>query len=119
MPAAIDGKWYIYYKGSYAWSHFEAPQAKGTTGMPLTNSHDILVYPNPFNNEIFININNTEGVENIEILNSLGQLIIVIDKQQIVSGIINLQINNHPEGIYILKIKTPTTLFIKQIIKKK
>jgi hypothetical protein len=24
LPAKIDGKYYIYYKGSYAWSHFEA-----------------------------------------------------------------------------------------------
>jgi hypothetical protein len=23
LPAKIDGKWYIYYKGNYGWSHFE------------------------------------------------------------------------------------------------
>lgn len=28
LPAAVNGRWVIYYDGPYGWSHFEAPQAK-------------------------------------------------------------------------------------------
>jgi uncharacterized repeat protein (TIGR02543 family) len=32
LPAAVNGRWVIAYDGLYAWSHFEAPQAKTGSG---------------------------------------------------------------------------------------
>jgi uncharacterized protein YjdB len=114
MPAAIDGKWYIYYKGSYAWSHFEAPAAKSTE--QITRLNEIQVYPNPFEHEIFINLNGLEIVNRIEMYNTNGQLLKVIDSEQISSKIIKLE-NNYTGNVFIIRIYTPDLIMTKPVIR--
>jgi hypothetical protein len=115
MPAAIDGKWYIYYKGSYAWSHFEAPQAKGVTGInEWTERFD--VYPNPFRDEISIEINGRE-IQKIELYNTLGQLLDIFNGEKLATSQLTITMN-YPGNTFIIKIYENNRITNQIVIKE-
>ncbi|MBN2535864.1 MAG: hypothetical protein JXB88_23490, partial [Spirochaetales bacterium] len=47
LPATIDGGYYIYYKGNYAWSHFEAKGACSAVTDPPSTPTPITDTPTP------------------------------------------------------------------------
>ncbi len=79
-------------------------------------NNDIIIYPNPTNQEIFIDWKNikTNGSFDFEIINSFGQTVLFGKKQ------INEKIEIHvlPDGIYFLQLRINeqklNKLFIKQ-----
>ncbi len=71
MPAAINGAWYIYYKASVTWAHFEAPSVKSAMGINSEIANEILVYPNPVNTTLYLR--GIEGVKEIRILDLSGK----------------------------------------------
>lgn len=76
LPEPIDGKYYIYYKGNYPWSHFEIPQAKVATMMNAGELEKMVaVYPNPFNDYINFNLAQPEAVKSIQVVNEEGQVV--------------------------------------------
>jgi uncharacterized protein YjdB len=113
MPAAIDGKWYVYYKGSFPWSHFEAPAAKSSS---LAATANIEVYPNPFNEIINIK-SNANRLNKIEIYSSMGQLLDVISGEKVATDIVRLKLD-YSGQVFILKLHTENGVINQMILKK-
>ncbi len=119
MPDKVDGKYYIYVKGNYSWSHFEAvgssTTTKGTTS--VDNIYDnVTVYPNPFTNELTINANGVDLIKNIQILNTMGQ---IVYEQNDINSSSAVTINFDGEtGIYLLKVEAGNNTLLKQISKQ-
>ena len=116
MPAAIGGKWYIHYKASVSWAHFEAPSLKDAGPDESDLPHEISVYPVPFSNAVFINLNGLKNLERIELYNAMGQLVMSIDGQSLSSEIVTLNIDQ-PGNIFILKIMSSQKVITKTLIK--
>ncbi len=117
LPPAVNGEWVIYYDGPYDWSHFEAPQAvelKNTPIEPL--SDELKVYPNPFENKIILNFENSDQVNSILIVDQAGKTIETIENSEIDASIeIGEQLKS---GMYFLKINYSNSVEIISIIKK-
>ncbi len=74
-------------------------------------SASILVYPNPTNNELHIELPDTISLDKIECYNSLGQLTLV-------KNTVNFSVAALSSGIHILKISTNEGVIHKNFIKK-
>ncbi|MBS4065711.1 MAG: T9SS type A sorting domain-containing protein [Chitinophagaceae bacterium] len=72
------------------------------------------VYPNPFKSKLTIKSPNDQKMEKIEIVDLNGQ--ILYQKEN--SGSVEFEIDsdNVPSGIYILRIKTNSTTYIKKLV---
>ncbi|MBI5541266.1 MAG: T9SS type A sorting domain-containing protein [Bacteroidia bacterium] len=75
----------------------------------------VQVYPNPMQNELNINLNNNicDGVS-VYVYDVMGNICLVEELQNKETI---LSINNLPEGIYLIKIKTQTSVNTYKIIK--
>ncbi len=101
MPAKIDGKYYVHYVGQYPWSHFEASGLKSAEPKAST-TNKVSLYPNPFNNETSLFIENPKLVNRIDLIDQTGKVVDHIEKSQI-----DYKINLGPKlmsGIYIIKV---------------
>ncbi|NIF06726.1 T9SS type A sorting domain-containing protein [Chryseobacterium sp. Tr-659] len=76
----------------------------------------VIVYPNPAVSEV--NLISTKGnnIEDIEVYNMSGLLI--LNKRQANASKVALDLNNFASGVYLLKIKTEKGMVMKKIIKK-
>ena len=74
---------------------------------------NLLIYPNPSRNFIFIS--DIEEIKNVQIYNTLGELIIL---QHSNSKQENIDISNLNKGIYFVEIKTNSKIYIRKIIKE-
>ena len=90
----------------------EAGLPAGEAGEMTTN--EIQIYPNPANEIIFIQSNNTNE-KNIQIIDAIGQ-IVMSEKTQL--DILQLNIADLPAGVYVVQVnernKSTTINFIKQ-----
>lgn len=90
----------------------------GSLSINENNFLEANVFPNPFNNELKIEINK-ENLLNISIFNAMGQLIIIsptltsINNKQIIS----YNTSSLKKGIYFIQIKTTTKNSITKMIK--
>ena len=73
---------------------------------------EIQVYPNPAENEIFID-NLPQGTKNIKIMNLFGT---IIYEKNIKQNNKRIQVNNFQNGIYVLKIQYDGGIFSKKIL---
>jgi uncharacterized repeat protein (TIGR02543 family) len=112
LPPAIDGQWFITYKGPYGWSHFEAPQAKSTEN-EVTGT-EIRVFPNPFTSELNIDLSGFSEVSKLELINTLGETIYVSDEPA--AALIRIE-PDRPRGTYILRISTSGKVYTRSILK--
>lgn len=117
FPEPVNGSYYIYYKSSSAWSHFEISGTKIATGVSQNLDSDIKIFPNPFNSEITLEFGDVEKINRIEVLNSLGQVVHVVDHNQINQGHIQLNIEQQA-GIYLLRVYTPNEILVNTVIKR-
>jgi hypothetical protein len=116
MPASIDGKWYIHYVGPYSWSHFEAPALKGADEISEPIG-ELKVYSNPFTSDFNIDLNGIEGVSRIEIVNSVGQVLQVVDKNNIDGNLVHFSLNA-TDLYFIVRITTWDSMVIKKIVRE-
>ena len=98
MPAKIDGGYYIYYDGPYAWSHFEATSAKSARDA----QQDIALYPNPFSESLNMEIHNIETVNSITVLDQLGRVLIQYTGNDITNSMTIGQ--ELPNGVYYMNV---------------
>lgn len=104
FPAKQDGNYYIYYVGSYPWSHFEAAGSKATNEIDAITNNIVKVYPNPFMKTFSVSVNYPENIENMILYDKLGRIVHTFDKSEISSSFTWGE--NLLQGIYYLKIKT-------------
>jgi uncharacterized protein YjdB/PKD repeat protein len=108
FPAAIDGQWFIYYKGNYSWSHLEISGPKSVAPVDETSlSESVVMYPNPFSSIINLSIKNPESICSIEIMDNLGRLVTMLGKTAIEH---DMEIGDAlPKGIYYLRVNSNNT----------
>ena len=75
-------------------------------------SESLVIYPNPTNSSIFLNLNQLL-VSKIQVINSIGQNVKTIN-----SDFESINISDLSSGIYILKIDTELGVINKKIVKK-
>jgi endoglucanase len=112
MPAAIGGKWYIYYKGSFPWSHFEAPAAKSSASAATAN---IEIYPNPFNDQINIRLNGQKVVK-IELYNAVGQLLAIIGADKLQNDLVTIPVSQEGK-LFLIKITSQQSVISHFVLK--
>ena len=79
------------------------------------NPGKIIVYPNPVKNQLTIDIENSTEILNVEILNSLGQIVYnstLLNKKTIVNT------NQFSNGVYIIKIDSEKSHIIRKFVKE-
>jgi hypothetical protein len=72
------------------------------------------VYPNPFDDELIIEIQNNTKNTNCEILNSSGQIVF---KGTLVERIV-LQTSDFSPGVYLIKLENDKAFIIRKIVKE-
>jgi uncharacterized repeat protein (TIGR02543 family) len=115
FPAPIDGKYYIHYVGNFGWSHFEIPQAKNAVSL-TASANDISVFPNPFSSEFTIDLGSVGGVSKIEVMNSLGQVVELIDLQEEDTRAVKVQIDS-PGNLFIIRVFTGNSILVKTAVR--
>ena len=83
-----------------------------TAGIYELNDNNVQIFPNPFMNELTIDVNNSEI--HYQLLNSLGQVVSEGDIQQ-KTTISTTQLN---AGIYLLKLENNQGIHLQKLIKR-
>lgn len=78
----------------------------------VSDSTEILLYPNPSNGNFFISFDNSNAPYSIEIISVIGQK--VFEKQSTTQQ--SIAVNNLPKGLYVIKVVKEEKTFIKKII---
>ncbi len=91
---------------SIKWLTYEK-QSNGI--VKISDSKNILVYPNPTSD--IVNIKTTENIISVNIYNTEGKVVKTTSKHQI-------QISDLPSSIYFIEVKTKNNLYRKKIIIK-
>lgn len=117
FPDPIDGSYYIHYVGEFAWSHFELPGLK-SAGDAFTagDYQDVQVYPNPFSEELTVDLSNLDNPRHIEVLNTLGQL---VDRIEIGFGQApEVQLSIEEAGnMFIIRVHTEDSIHVKTVVR--
>jgi hypothetical protein len=82
-----------------------------------TPANELSVYPNPFNNDFTIRVNEEILIQEVELMDITGKR---IELKEVGEGEQTIQFNNLevlPEGVYLLKLSTKNQTLIKKIIK--
>ncbi|MES2397493.1 MAG: multicopper oxidase domain-containing protein [Bacteroidota bacterium] len=88
------------------------------TGLKENDRNDLItVYPNPGNDNIYVNIK-SEDAESIKIsiYNMVGEEIRQVSYKKISNQMLNLDLSGYPSGIYLLKINSGRKALTKKII---
>ncbi len=101
MPAKLDGYYYIYYEGNFAWSHFEAASAK-SGGSMLTDIFE--AFPNPFDEKTVLHIANPQIVSGLDIMDQTGRIVETYEAAEILPL---MQVGgNLCTGVYYIRMTT-------------
>lgn len=115
LPAPIDGMYYISYKGSFAWSHFEIPQIKTATMAQTTEEVSEPVFSsNPFTDELRLQLPDYEKVRQITVSTTSGKVIDVLYPEANVV----LMGAQWPAGIYLVAINYPESRQVFKVVKE-
>ncbi|PKP45632.1 MAG: hypothetical protein CVT94_17450 [Bacteroidetes bacterium HGW-Bacteroidetes-11] len=74
----------------------------------------MVIYPNPVNDLLTIEMKNNQAIEVIELYNAMGMK--VMDKRVLAAGSATISMNGLPAGNYILKVSCRNETLIKSII---
>jgi endonuclease I len=78
----------------------------------VSDSNEILLYPNPSNGNFMINFNSSNAPYNVEIVSLSGQK--VFEKHDTTQS--SISVSNLAKGMYLIKIKKEEKTFVKKII---
>ncbi|GAA0890459.1 glycoside hydrolase family 9 protein [Fulvivirga kasyanovii] len=125
LPAKVDGQYFVYYKGSFPWSHFEAAAAQSSAARQGTNAMNtteagrdmVLVYPNPSPDEVTVYIAEPSSVSGIYIYSPSGALEHKID-QDAVKAENRLALGKDAKGVYIIRVVTDKATNTFKVIKQ-
>lgn len=74
---------------------------------------ELTVYPNPFNETVYINNHSNTSITSIQLLNNIGQ-VVYAEKAPVEN---TLSLNDLPRGMYIMEVATGHGMLIKKLIK--
>ena len=77
--------------------------ANDNAGVDELSQNDVLVYPNPANNELSISLNDLVQMDKITITNELGQLVMTIYPK---NPLISINIAHLSEGLYFINAQS-------------
>ena len=75
---------------------------------------EVKIYPNPVNDNIYVNLNNGSHIDNINIYDVTGKMIMMNSYNDLT----NLNLKTLKSGIYFIEIKSNNKLITRKIIKK-
>lgn len=118
MPEAIDGKWYIHYKASVEWAHFEAPASKNASDILTDYSvASVKTYPNPSRNSFILEVESLDNIKSIQLFNQEGKRIQEYNLSELNNN--NLEFGeNLPAGLYFLQVLCKDSIESTKIIKE-
>ena len=89
---------------------------KSAEGLASLEENAIL-YPNPFTNEVQLQLNNSENVSSVQVFDQMGKLVLILQKAELKGNSVKFG-NGFANGIYIVKVVgangTHTYKLIKQ-----
>lgn len=80
----------------------------------IRNTIEVIIYPNPFTNEI--TVKSDESISQITVTNLFGQNLVVIQGDG--SSIQTINLDKYPAGIYFIKLQVGDKETVKKITKK-
>jgi len=80
----------------------------------LASTNHFSVYPNPFTDNVNINLKNQTSL--LQIIDVTGK--IILSKKNIPMGVQNINLNQLKKGIYFIRIVTDNQIKVKRIIKE-
>jgi len=80
----------------------------------LFNDDKISIYPNPINDKFNIEIDNQKESCNLQIFNTIGQVIL---NKKIINTIEQIDLSGQAAGVYFVKVQTEKNTVVKKIIK--
>jgi hypothetical protein len=105
----------------YGIPNFAAAHILVSKGPAIEEDPFILVYPNPFDDEIFIIFQSEEEqTVSVEIINTNGRKIASKENIQLIAGYNNISLDRlkgKSNGIYFLRIITNRNVYVKRILK--
>ncbi|UII33031.1 glycoside hydrolase family 9 protein [Fulvivirga ulvae] len=125
LPAKVDGQYFVYYKGSFPWSHFEAAAAQSSAARQGANAMNtteagrdmVLIYPNPSPDEVSVYIAEPSSVSGIYIYSPSGALEHKIDHGS-VKAENRLALGKDAKGVYIIRVVTDKATNTFKVIKQ-
>lgn len=123
FPAKINGNYYIYYRGNYPWSHFEASAGAAKRSIETSGTHPVPTefalypnFPNPFNPKTDISYQLPEdGDVLLEIFDMQGHKVKTLIHEKQNSGYYRVSWNSTDEsgkrvtaGVYLYRIRIMT-----------
>ena len=78
-------------------------------------NENIIIYPNPTSNKFIIEMDNQKDSYNLEIFNTIGQIIL---NKRIFNSFEQIDLSDQSAGIYFVKIQSAKNTMVKKIIKQ-
>lgn len=95
--------------------NFTTEQGVSAKKLPL---NVLNIYPNPASKVIYLETEDTNDVKRVEIINSIGQLVKVIDNPRFFGNKATIELSNMHSGVYFMKVvRTNTQMTSKFIVK--
>ncbi|MFC2096608.1 T9SS type A sorting domain-containing protein, partial [Bacteroidota bacterium] len=85
-------------------------------GINKLDRNSINIYPNPTNNKVTVEINQTQLIKSIDIYNLVGEKVLNISGLNDIKYTIEL--SSLPKGMYIVKVNDQESSFVRRIILK-
>jgi len=96
-------------------TYCDSAQILSVTTPNVMPDPQIIMSPNPAHNNISIQLPDNTGISDIQLINTLGQLIV---EMKPTSKQINLDISVLPAGLYIIKVECNGQMVFKKILKE-
>ena len=74
----------------------------------------ISTYPNPFQNELVVELQDLEGSAQLKLFNLVGNIQL---QQQVEAGSVRLDVSDLPSGTYYLRIETGSQTLVRRVVK--
>ena len=78
-------------------------------------NENIIIYPNPTSNKFIIEMDNQKDSYNLEIFNTIGQIIL---NKRIFNSFEQIDLSDQSAGIYFVKKQSAKNTMVKKIIKQ-
>lgn len=96
---------------------------EGTAILPdsyLESQIGFSVYPNPAKDEVWIQFGTyANSKDNIEVFNSMGQLVYQVPAHRMEEGLIKLDIQSWENGVYLIQINTEDSRITRRLVRQK